>query len=469
MMRRKAPAAGLAVAVLLTVSAVACAEPGSEGLPPTYGVSMTSDHYADEIAYAGESTFVVLVENTGGMNDVVTMDINHDALPPGVTKWDWYAVYCTPDGTCYFGPEDFELSSGEVETLTVHVTDYLGSIRGRAATSLTAKSNGDTTVQLRETYGTFVEMPSILLVDDDAGSSHETYLETALVDTGYPPMVWDADGRGRPSSLLLESFWAVLWTTAGGDCSYLTADDEARMAAYLDAGGNLFLSSTGFLSSRGAPSSFVTDYLHIDSWNTDDGGSSVTGVPGDPISGGMVLDLSGGPLPYADSDSFGIDGGVVTFEAPASGWGVRIEGGWHRAVFNSFPFENVPVSAAAPDNQKTLARRIIEWFEEPTGVDDDLELASDGSLLRQNRPNPFGPSTEIRFSVPAGGARVTVEVYSVDGRRVRSLLSGEFPSGLRAVAWDGRDDAGREVASGLYFARYSADGETFQRKMALIR
>ena len=466
-MRHKALASGLAVAVLM--SATAAADSGSGGLPPTYGVSMTSDRYADEIGYSGESTFVVLVENTGSMTDVVTVDINQDALPPGVSQWEWYAVYCTPDGTCYFGPEDFELSAGEVETLTVHMTDYLGAVRGRAVTSLTAKSNGDTTVQLRETYGTFVEMPSVLLVDDDAGASHQAYLETALIDTGYPPMPWDAHGRGRPSSLLLESFWAVLWTTADGDCSYLTADDEARMAAYLDAGGNLFLSSTGFLSSRGAPSSFVTDHLRIGSWNTDDGESPVAGVVGDPISGGMVLDLSGGPLPYTDSDSFDTDGGVVTFEATASAWGVRIEGGGRRAVFNSFPFENVPLSAAAPDNQKALARRIIEWFEAPAGVGDDPELAAGEARLKQKSPNPFNPSNTIRFAVPDGGARVTVDVYSIGGRRVRSLLSRELAPGPHAVTWDGRDDEGREVASGLYFARYSADGQTSERKMTLLR
>lgn len=466
-MKNCAPALGLAVAVFLSIAVSAAAS--TAALPPTYGLSMTSDHYADEIGYSGVSNFVVLVENTGNMTDVVTMNIGHDALPPGVSMWDWYAIYCTTDGTCYFGSHDLEIEAGAVETLDVRMTDYLGNVRGRAVTSLTAKSNGDTTVQRRETYGTFVEMPSILLVDDDGGGAYETYLETALIDTGYPPMVWDAHSRGRPSSLLLESFWAALWTTADGDCSYLTADDEARMAGYLDAGGNLFLSSMDLLSSRGTPSAFVTDYLHIDSWNSDDGGTSVMGFVGDPISDGMTLDLSGGPFPPTDSDSFVTSGGVVTFEAASYDRGVRVEGGGHRVVFNSFPFEAVAVSAAAPNNQRALARRVIEWFEAPTGIEDDHELMLGALALEQNHPNPFNPTTTIRFTVPVGGARVTLDVMSVGGRRVRSLADREFASGPQAVTWDGRDEAGREVASGVYLARLSANGETSERKMTLLK
>ena len=99
MMRQTAMTLGLAAAVLLSATTPAGAVPRTDGLPPTYGISMTSDDYADEIGYHGESGFVVLVENTGNMTDVVTMDINHDALPPGVSKWDWYAIYCTTDGT----------------------------------------------------------------------------------------------------------------------------------------------------------------------------------------------------------------------------------------------------------------------------------------------------------------------------------------------------------------------------------
>lgn len=464
----KHAALALGLAVVAVVAAAPCAAAVGESLPPTYGLSLTSDDYADEIGYFGESTFIALLENTGNVTDVVTMNISHDALPEGVSKWQWYAVYCTPDGTCYFGPHDFELASGEVETLTVHMTDYLGNVRGRAVTSLTATSSGDTTVQGRETYGTFVDMPSILLVDDDGGATYETYLETALVDTGYPPMPWDAHERGRPGSLLLESFWAVLWTTADGDCSYLTADDEAKMAGYLDAGGNLFLSSMDFLSSRGTPSSFVSDYLYVDSWTSDDGGPAVVGVYGDAISDGMALDLSGGPFPYTDSDSFDPAGGVVTFDAAPAARGTRVQGIGHKVAFNAFPFENVPVTSATPNNQKTLARRVIGWFEVPTGISDgDLTLRA--PALEQNRPNPFNPTTTIGFNVPAGGARVSLDVLSVAGRHVRSLADREFSSGPHEVQWDGRDDEGREVASGLYFVRLSSGGDTSERKMTLLK
>ncbi len=68
------------------------------------------------------------------------------------------------------------------------------------------------------------------------------------------------------------------------------------------------------------------------------------------------------------------------------------------------------------------------------------------------RPNPFNPSTEIGFGLPAA-ARVRLVVYDVLGRRIRTLAEGNYPAGWHRVRWDGRDESGREVASGVYLYR----------------
>lgn len=88
--------------------------------------------------------------------------------------------------------------------------------------------------------------------------------------------------------------------------------------------------------------------------------------------------------------------------------------------------------------------------------------------LHQNRPNPFNPSTTISFSLDAAGP-ISVEVYDASGARVRSLASGAYPAGGHAIAWDGRNDRGESVPSGVYFCRLRAGKRTLSRTMVLMR
>jgi len=112
-------------------------------------------------------------------------------------------------------------------------------------------------------------------------------------------------------------------------------------------------------------------------------------------------------------------------------------------------------------------------FDDPVGIETDEEFGGFAKLiLAQNVPNPFNPTTSVPFVVPldAGGARpVSLGIYSVDGRLVRVLVDGELEAGRYAAVWDGRDDAGAVVASGVYFCRLEVGGESAVRKMVLLK
>ncbi len=88
--------------------------------------------------------------------------------------------------------------------------------------------------------------------------------------------------------------------------------------------------------------------------------------------------------------------------------------------------------------------------------------------LEPNRPNPFNGSTQIRFTL-AQTARVNLSVLNVRGQRVRSLAAGDLPAGPHTVAWDGRGEDGRELASGVYLILLEVDGRVFTRKALLLR
>jgi hypothetical protein len=88
--------------------------------------------------------------------------------------------------------------------------------------------------------------------------------------------------------------------------------------------------------------------------------------------------------------------------------------------------------------------------------------------LAQNSPNPFRPATTIRFELPQRTA-VELNVYTVRGRRVTTLVSRVLPAGSHAAVWNGRDDNGHPVAAGAYFYHLSADGVSLTKKMLLLR
>jgi len=88
--------------------------------------------------------------------------------------------------------------------------------------------------------------------------------------------------------------------------------------------------------------------------------------------------------------------------------------------------------------------------------------------LMQNSPNPFNPGTQISYALPRSGS-VSLVIYNVIGQTVRVIVDGYESAGYRQVVWDGTDQSGREVASGIYFYQLRADGFTQIRKMVKLR
>jgi Tol biopolymer transport system component len=87
--------------------------------------------------------------------------------------------------------------------------------------------------------------------------------------------------------------------------------------------------------------------------------------------------------------------------------------------------------------------------------------------LRQNQPNPFSSRTTIRFDLPVQTS-VRLELFDPQGRRVRTLVDGQFPAGFHSVEWDQRDENGRLLGAGVYLYRIRAGAFRAQKKMVLL-
>jgi hypothetical protein len=102
-----------------------------------------------------------------------------------------------------------------------------------------------------------------------------------------------------------------------------------------------------------------------------------------------------------------------------------------------------------------------------TGIGDEPPPAR--FALYQNIPNPFNPSTLIRYDVPSGGGHVEIRIYDVSGRLVKTLINEMQSEGRKSVIWDARNTSGEEVASGVYFYRMRAGDLITTKKMLLLR
>ena len=147
---------------------------------------------------------------------------------------------------------------------------------------------------------------------------------------------------------------------------------------------------------------------------------------------------------------------------------------------SSDPFHpNIPASSCNEAGSET--------YFGPTGLDNDGDLLYDGddpdcsgstdvpvpsptrALLIENHPNPFNPTTEVRYSLPAAGPAV-VEVYTVQGALVKTLAdSPHMAAGAYSVSWNGLDNEDRSVSSGIYFVKVRTEGGSKSAKMVMLR
>jgi DNA-binding beta-propeller fold protein YncE len=104
-----------------------------------------------------------------------------------------------------------------------------------------------------------------------------------------------------------------------------------------------------------------------------------------------------------------------------------------------------------------------------TSVDKDPKsIIPNDYVLKQNYPNPFNPDTKIEFSIPAT-EEVSITVYSLEGRLVKTLINQELRSGQHAVQWDGTNDVGTKVATGMYIYQLKTNSLVLNRKMSFVK
>lgn len=135
----------------------------------------------------------------------------------------------------------------------------------------------------------------------------------------------------------------------------------------------------------------------------------------------------------------------------------------------------LPLTLAMRGESAVTVTRLAAYGGDGRAIEmaiDDLEIrfssATPSRVTVSSYPNPFNPSTRIRFDLPRAG-QVRLDVYDAAGKRVRTLVEGNHPAGPGEVVWNGTDQRGRPVASGVYFARIGGEGVSASHRLVLVK
>jgi hypothetical protein len=190
----------------------------------------------------------------------------------------------------------------------------------------------------------------------------------------------------------------------------------------------------------------------------------------------VVLDDPEGPYAVAWSPDPAGGARVLVYDRGVDGGGAAAGGASGAAASRTVRIVLEPAAGATAVGEIVLRGwRSASWDGSPVFTQAGAVLAAlpanaaaaVPAVLRA-RPNPFVATTEIVYSLPAAG-RVSLRLFDVTGRLVRTLVSGRMEAGVHRTAWDGRDGRGRAMGSGVYFVQFDAAGITASQRLLMLR
>jgi hypothetical protein len=319
---------------------------------------------------------------------------------------------------------------------------------------------------------------AVLFVEDDGTADFSALYAAALNLSGIPFRHWDTAHEGPVPADTLAKYRRVVWYVGTEYGNSLFRAGTATLENYLAHGGRLFLSGpAAIFVLRTKP--LFSQYLRISYVNYNTGLHRVTTEGSNEVLGEMAfwlakdgpnkqgmpteIEVSAPALPilYYDRRTYEGAGDIRAHGIAAA----AVADSGYRAVYFAFGWEGIE----GDEERRAALVRILNWLQgDLAGVSEQVADVPIVFQLEPNYPNPFNPQTAIRFTLPER-SWVKLELFDSRGRVVRVLLEGERSSGRHVVTWDGRDELGNSLPSGVYFCALRAGGRQAVRKLVLVR
>ncbi len=291
--------------------------------------------------------------------------------------------------------------------------------------------------------------------------------------SGYPSTLPIPLGHGRVPSDFLGQFSTVIWVGNNylGDLEHWR---NTPIIQYLQAGGNVLLMTRYGQSFIG---SNMQEYLGIN-WIESSGNTIYNCVSSYPglKSMSMIatqssnavfstsLTNSESSLLFEETSSFSDTVGLGVWRKPVAGGTLRSEGG--QFVFLSGRPYRYDSSSLRSNVEFILENFFLESITD-INSNADIGLVSNYKL-KQNYPNPFNPATTIQYQI-SENQNVKLQIYNIMGKLIKTLVDSEQNVGYHSVIWNGKDNYGQNVASGIYIYKLQAGSFVKMYKLNLLK
>jgi M6 family metalloprotease-like protein len=337
------------------------------------------------------------------------------------------------------------------------------------------------------TFTVLVGHPALLVVDDsELGSGIFEYYSTTLDSLSIPFVTRIVHSQGSPADSL-HPFARIIWFTGQESEEILDSLDLVGLREHLADGGQLLLTGQNIAEDlHNREESFLGDVLRVD-WGGTGTLPFAYGLRGDPVTDSIEMILSsgsGGANNQTSRDILLVQSGadpIAVYDTTnlAEAAAVRIDNpvDQSRIVFLGFGFEAVNSTSDLYATRVEFMSLMLRWLEGMPGIQDgqdqDMLVGLPKAFkLGQNYPNPFNPSTTISFNIDRTTRTkqpVSLIVYDIRGRRVRTLVDSKLEPGRHTIHWDGRNDRGQSISSGIYLYTLNTGGEMLTRKMTVLK
>ncbi len=333
----------------------------------------------------------------------------------------------------------------------------------RADFSLEFSLGGE--VVLTDQVSLLIGITGLLIVDDDAGSTSEMQLLNDLDELGKVYDVQVIDVANLPA-LDFTSRELVIWHFGNLGKTSQFMHYKADIEAYLDNGGDMIMAGSAFWTGI-TDTTFLYNYLNLTNRRVSPT-QLLRGEADDPIGNNQYLSLTVAGAPQVDLVN--TDRNEPSFKfLGQTGYGAYRHNYGYKLVFFTFGFNDILNDNASFLTSETVLSRTLDWFTNTaTGIEEPAGFVPSVTTLYPNYPNPFNPTTMIRFDLEKSGPS-ELAIYDLLGRKIKTLVSDNLAAGSYRLQWDGTNAAGEQVGSGVYFYRLTGDALAMTRKMILVR
>jgi hypothetical protein len=410
-----------------------------------------------------------------------------------------YRLYASDDGLLWNQPfvDETTLDRGTHSFTFAYngasTTQYFRVVAVDTNTFIDEAGNEESFVSLSsDAYGVGISSPSDILVVDN-------FDRMASWTSPYHPFVashgeaLDAHNYGFDSctetavqngDIDLTNYEVVIYFCGDDsrDDESIAAADQLRLLTYLEGGGKLFITGSELGYDFAATTATeLARYNHLFKaiYAGDLSGSNqIIGLAGTVFEGlAFTYGTMNGPNLYIEDypdylQTFGGSQSALIY-ANLRIAGISYTGTYGTStetaqlVYLGFPFETI----ITPEDRAAMMGKVLTYFGMPTGIEDNAPKLAEKFELFQNYPNPFNPKTKITYSLPPNqnNSKVKLEIFNSLGQKLKTLVDENQVAGSYEVLWDGRNNEGIPVASGVYYYRLTTTDFVASRKMILLK